>query len=127
MVFFLGVELASGEPRPAAGPEGTVHWSELARQTGALAEAYRQARAERVADLAMFGRPIETTASAATDPADLADLAPFDAPDPATQADREAWRQRLLDRMFYLYREELDDRMGGESETQYAAFLREIS
>jgi hypothetical protein len=49
------------------------------------------------------------------------------APDPAAQADREAWRQRLLDRMFYLYREELDDRMGGESETQYAAFLREIS
>jgi hypothetical protein len=49
------------------------------------------------------------------------------APDEAAQAEREAWRQRLLDRMFYLYREELDDRLGGENEGQYSAFLREIS
>lgn len=48
-------------------------------------------------------------------------------PDEAAQAEREAWRQRLLARMFYLYREELDDRLGGESESQYSAFLREIS
>jgi hypothetical protein len=43
------------------------------------------------------------------------------------QAEREAWRQKLLERMFYLYREELDDRLGGESDAQYAGFLREIS
>jgi hypothetical protein len=49
------------------------------------------------------------------------------APDEAAQADREAWRQKLLERMFYLYREELDDRLGGESDAQYAGFLREIS
>lgn len=48
-------------------------------------------------------------------------------PDEAAQADREAWRQRLLERMFYLYREELDDRLGGETESEYASFLREIS
>lgn len=49
------------------------------------------------------------------------------APDEAAQSDREAWRQKLLERMFYLYREELDDRLGGESEAQYTDFLREIS
>ncbi len=54
------------------------------------------------------------------------ELARF-APDEAALAEREAWRQRLLERLFYLYREELDDRLGGESEAQYAAFLREIS
>ena len=48
-------------------------------------------------------------------------------PDQATQADREAWRQRFLERMFYLYREDLDDRMTQENDAQYAAFLKEIS
>lgn len=48
-------------------------------------------------------------------------------PDESAQAEREAWRQRLLARMFYLYREELDDRVGGETEEQYTEFLREIS
>lgn len=47
--------------------------------------------------------------------------------DAEAQAEREAWRQRFLDRMFYLYREELDDRMAGENEGQYREFLREIS
>lgn len=81
MVFFLAVELASGEPRPRTGPAGTVHWSELAQQTGHLEAAYLQARAERVAELAMFGRPIETTAS---DADDSADPASFGAPHPDT-------------------------------------------
>ncbi len=48
-------------------------------------------------------------------------------PDEAAQAEREAWRQRLLERMFYLYRKDIDDRLGGESDSQYTAFLREIS
>jgi hypothetical protein len=49
------------------------------------------------------------------------------APDGAAQAEREAWRQRFLDRLFYLYREELDDRVQRENDAQYEAFLREIS
>lgn len=47
-------------------------------------------------------------------------------PDDAVQSDREAWRQRFLGRLFYLYREELDDRLEGEDDTQYQAFLDEI-
>jgi hypothetical protein len=48
-------------------------------------------------------------------------------PDAATQAEREAWRQRFLGRLFYLYREDLDDRLGQENEAQYQGFLKDIS
>ena len=48
-------------------------------------------------------------------------------PDAAAQAEREAWRQRFLARLFYLYREDLDDRMGQENEAQYQDFLKDIS
>jgi len=47
--------------------------------------------------------------------------------DAATESEREVWRQKFLDRLFYLYREELDDRMARENEAQYRAFLDEIS
>jgi hypothetical protein len=43
------------------------------------------------------------------------------------QAEREAWRQRFLARLFYLYREDLDDRLGQENEAQYQGFLKDIS
>lgn len=48
-------------------------------------------------------------------------------PDAATEAERERWRQKFLDRIFYLYREELDDRLAHEDEAQYGKFLDEIS
>jgi hypothetical protein len=48
-------------------------------------------------------------------------------PDEPAQAEREAWRQRFLGRLFYLYREELDDRLGQEDEAQYHRFLKDIS
>jgi hypothetical protein len=48
-------------------------------------------------------------------------------PDEAAQAEREAWRQRFLGRLFYLYREDLDDRLGQENEAQYQRFLKDIS
>jgi hypothetical protein len=48
-------------------------------------------------------------------------------PEPAVQEERERWRQRFLERLFYLYREELDDRLGSESDASYAQFLKEIS
>jgi hypothetical protein len=54
------------------------------------------------------------------------ELARF-APDESVQAAREAWRQRFLERLFYLYREELDDRLAGEDERQYARFLAEVA
>ena len=47
--------------------------------------------------------------------------------DAATESEREVWRQKFLDRLFYLYREELDDRMAGETDAQYRAFLDEIA
>ena len=47
--------------------------------------------------------------------------------DAATESERELWRQKFLDRLFYLYREELDDRMARENEAQYRAFLDEIA
>jgi hypothetical protein len=47
-------------------------------------------------------------------------------PDDDVQGQREAWRQGFLGRLFYLYREELDDRLEGEDDTQYQAFLDEI-
>lgn len=48
-------------------------------------------------------------------------------PDAATELEREHWRQKFLDRLFYLYREELDDRLAREDEAQYNRFLDEIS
>lgn len=48
-------------------------------------------------------------------------------PDPAVQAAREEWRQQFLKRMFYLYREEVDDRLGRENDAQYRQFLDEIA
>jgi len=48
-------------------------------------------------------------------------------PDEQAQAEREAWRQRFLGRLFYLYREDLDDRLGQENEAQYQRFLKDIS
>lgn len=48
-------------------------------------------------------------------------------PDETVAAEREAWRQKFLSRLFYLYREEVDDRLGRESEPQYQGFLREIT
>ncbi len=48
-------------------------------------------------------------------------------PDEATQAAREEWRQKFLKRMFYLYREEVDDRLGRENDAQYQRFLDEIA
>jgi hypothetical protein len=48
-------------------------------------------------------------------------------PDAAAQAEREGWRQDFLARLFYLYREDIDDRVGQENEQQYGEFLREIS
>ncbi len=48
-------------------------------------------------------------------------------PDAEVQQEREAWRQRFLGRLFYLYREELDDRLGQESDAQYQQFLKDIS
>lgn len=49
------------------------------------------------------------------------------APDANAQAERENWRQQFLQRLFYLYRDEIDDRTGQESDAQYAAFRQEIS
>lgn len=49
------------------------------------------------------------------------------APDPETAAEREAWRQKFLERLFYLYREEVDDRVNQDNDASYAAFLKEIS
>jgi len=54
------------------------------------------------------------------------ELAAFE-PDAAVQAEREAWRQQFLQRMFYLYREELDDRLAQEDDTEYQRFLDEIA
>jgi hypothetical protein len=48
-------------------------------------------------------------------------------PDAAAQQEREAWRQRFLERLFYLYREDLDDRLGQENEAQYQRFLKDVS
>lgn len=48
-------------------------------------------------------------------------------PDETTEAQREAWRQQFLGRLFYLHREELDDRLQGDDDTQYQAFLNEIA
>lgn len=48
-------------------------------------------------------------------------------PDAAAEAERERWRQKFLERIFYLYREELDDRLGEENDAQYGKFLDEIS
>ncbi len=41
--------------------------------------------------------------------------------------EREAWRQAFLGRLFYLYREDVDDRLGKQDDAAYAAFLKEIS
>ena len=49
------------------------------------------------------------------------------APDAAAEGERERWRQKFLDRIFYLYREELDDRLSREDEQQYGKFLDEIA
>ena len=49
------------------------------------------------------------------------------APDAAAEGERERWRQKFLDRIFYLYREELDDRLAREDEQQYGQFLDEIA
>jgi hypothetical protein len=48
-------------------------------------------------------------------------------PDADAQAEREQWRQQFLQRLFYVYREELDDRLQRENDAQYAAFLKDIS
>ena len=48
-------------------------------------------------------------------------------PDEPAQQERETWRQRFLGRLFYPYREELDDRLGQENEAQYQRFLKDIS
>ena len=47
-------------------------------------------------------------------------------PDETVQAEREAWRQKFLARIFYLYREELDDRLGHENDEQYRQFLKDV-
>ncbi|MCS6946838.1 MAG: hypothetical protein NZM12_04415 [Steroidobacteraceae bacterium] len=54
------------------------------------------------------------------------ELARFE-PDAATQLERERWRQAFLSRIFYLFREAVDDRTSGENDAQYRAFLEEIS
>ncbi len=36
---------------------------------------------------------------------------------------REAWRQKFLERLFHLYREEVDDRLSQDNDASYAAFL----
>jgi TIR domain len=56
MVFLLATELAEIADGEQHGPS---HWSSLARRTGCLSEAFHLARAERVADLAAFGRPVQ--------------------------------------------------------------------
>lgn len=48
-------------------------------------------------------------------------------PNEAAQIEREAWRQKFLDRIFYLYREELDDRLARENDSQYQRFLDDIA
>jgi hypothetical protein len=48
-------------------------------------------------------------------------------PDAQVQAAREEWRQQFLRRMFYLYREDVDDRLGRENDAQYQRFLDEIA
>ncbi|MFZ9708324.1 MAG: hypothetical protein ACO3CV_01655 [Steroidobacteraceae bacterium] len=48
-------------------------------------------------------------------------------PDTDTEIEREAWRQKFLDRLFYLYREEVDDRVGRENDGQYQQFLDDIA
>jgi hypothetical protein len=48
-------------------------------------------------------------------------------PDAEAAGAREAWRQKFLERLFYLYREEVDDRLSKDSDASYAAFLKEIS
>lgn len=48
-------------------------------------------------------------------------------PDAAAESEREVWRQKFLDRLFYLYREELDDRLSRENEAQYRAFLDDVA
>lgn len=47
--------------------------------------------------------------------------------DAEAAAEREAWRQKFLARLFYLYREEVDDRISQDNDASYSAFLREIS
>lgn len=48
-------------------------------------------------------------------------------PDADAQGEREGWRQQFLQRLFYVYREELDDRLARENDAQYGEFLKEIS
>lgn len=47
--------------------------------------------------------------------------------DAEANAAREAWRQKFLERLFYLYREEVDDRLSNDNDASYNAFLKEIS
>jgi hypothetical protein len=47
-------------------------------------------------------------------------------PDETVQSEREAWRQKFLARLFYLYREELDDRLAHENDEQYRQFLKDV-
>lgn len=56
----------------------------------------------------------------------LADELEHFEPDEQVQAEREAWRQKFLARILYLYREELDDRLAQENDEQYQQFLNEI-
>jgi hypothetical protein len=48
-------------------------------------------------------------------------------PDAEAAGAREAWRQKFLERLFYLYREDVDDRLNQDNDASYAAFLKEIS
>lgn len=48
-------------------------------------------------------------------------------PDEQARQEREAWRQRFPGRLFHLYREHLDDRLGQEDEAQHQRFLKDIS
>jgi hypothetical protein len=48
-------------------------------------------------------------------------------PDAEAAGAREAWRQKFLERLFYLYREEVDDRLSQDNDASYNAFLKEIS
>ena len=56
----------------------------------------------------------------------LADEVQAFEPDETVQAEREAWRQKFLARLFYLYREELDDRLAHENDEQYQQFLKDV-
>ena len=84
MVFFLTTELAALELVALdTNQQASNHWSSLAMRSGHLVEAYQLARTERIADLAAFGRPVQTASHQPND-----GVVEFEPPDPAPETPR---------------------------------------